>query len=301
MASAAFKRKTQNNQLGKETFVFLQKKLMTILPFHIIIFSVKYIYILIIKTKSVKTFLSVVIEAIPNFFLIQRSGLYNLDILGVEWYISEMLIVMLILYPVCLKYYDCFSRIIAPALAVFILGYLSVTTGALNNSVAWSVIFSKTFLRAFSEICAGVFTFEVCRNIKRLHFSKMDKVFLTVIEAFSYFMIVFFILYDFPKGYGATFLIFVCIAVCLSFSDVTYGNTWFNNKVVYYLGSLSLPLYLCQSSMRDFARFCSGFTEPFFVILIFLATTFAYALAVKPLERRCRKVINKKIDRLTRD
>lgn len=299
MASSAFKQQEKTQRLGKDTYNFLYKKLMAILPYHIIVFAVNYIFLLIVKTKSFKTFWAVFIEAIPNFFLIQRSGLKNLDVLGVEWYISDMLIAMLILYPLCVKYYERFTRTVAPVLAVLIIGYLTKTTGGLNGSTAWSVLFAKTLLRAVAEICAGVFVFEFCRNFKKLNFSKADKVFLTILEGFSYFMIVFFICYDFPRSYGGTFFIFVCLAVCLSFSDVTYGNKHFNNKVIYYLGSLSLPLYLCQTIMRSFAKFCARSMEPHFAIMIFFACTFAYALVVTPVAKKLMVAINKKAASLT--
>lgn len=299
MASSAFKQQEKSLCLGKDTYHFLYKKIMAILPYHIIVFAVSYVFLLIVKTKSFKSFWAVFFEAIPNFFLIQRSGLENLDVLGVEWYISEMLIAMLVLYPLCVKYYERFTRIVAPALAIFIIGYLTKTTGGLNGSTSWSVLFSKTFLRAFSEICAGIFTFEFCRNLKRLNFSKADKVFLTILECFSYFMVVFFICYDFPRSYGGTFFIFVCLAVCLSFSGVTYGNEHFNNKVIYYLGSLSLPLYLCQSFSRVFAKYCARFMEPHFAIMIFFACTFTYALVVTPIAKKLMIAINKKAASLT--
>ena len=299
MASSAFKKQQNMQRIGKETYEFLYKKIMAILPYHIIVFTVNYIYLLIVKTKSFKSFWAVFIEAIPNLFLVQRSGLKNLDVLGVEWYISDMLIAMLILYPLCVKYYERFTRTVAPVLAILILGYLTKTTGGLNGSTAWSVFFSKTLLRAVAEICAGVFTFEFCRNFKKLNFSKADKVFFTVLEAFSYFMIVFFICYDFPRSYGGTFFIFVCLAVCLSFSGVTYGNEHFNNKVIYFLGSISLPLYLCQTIMRTFARFCARSVEPHFAIIIFLVCNFAYALLVTPIAKKLMFAINAKVTSLT--
>ena len=123
--------------------------------------------------------------------------------------------------------------------------------------------------------------------------------FFTVLEAFSYFMIVFFICYDFPRSYGGTFFIFVCLAVCLSFSGVTYGNEHFNNKVIYFLGSLSLPLYLCQTIMRTFARFCARSVEPHFAIIIFLVCNFAYALLVTPIAKKLMFAINAKVTSLT--
>lgn len=218
MASTAFKKKNDDAPIGKATFSFMWKKLMAVLPYHLIVFSVSFITICIMNVDDFDSFINLFIKGIPNVFLIQRSGLVNKDILGVEWYISEMLFAMLILYPVCRKYYDRFTKTIAPVLALLILGCLIKTTGSLGDSKDWSVLVSKTLLRAVAEICAGAFTFEVCRNIKRLNFTKLDKTFLSCLEVFSYAIIILFIVYDFPGSFAGTIIIFVCIAVCLSFS-----------------------------------------------------------------------------------
>lgn len=301
MAATAFKKQSAPLIVGKETANFLGRKLMAVLPYHLIIFPISFIYVCVTNFDGVIDIVRVFVETLPNFLYIQRSGLKIKDVLGVEWYISEMLIAMLILYPLCRKYYERFTRTIAPVLSLMIIGYLIKTTGTLGGSTAWSVIFSKTFLRAFSEICAGVFVFEACRNFKKLNFSKMDKIFLTLLEVFSYAMILLFVVYKFPGSYSGTFFIFICLAVMLSFSDVTYGAKLFNNKVVYYLGSLSLPLYLCQSLMRSFAvgLYKEGL-DFWLTVTLFMVSTFVYAFIARFVEKYVRCALNSKISKLTR-
>ncbi len=300
MASAALKKQNDLTDISKDTFRFLSKKIFSILPFHIIVFFVSFIYCFFAKGIIYGGATAFLVDSMPNFFLVQRSGLFGVDVLGVEWYISDMLISMLLCYPLCLKNYKVFSRIIAPATAIFLVGYLIKTTGSLNGSTDWSVFFSKTFLRAVSEICAGVFTFEVCRNLKKLNFTKKDKLFLTVVEVFSYYMIILFIVLDLPKKYSGTFLIFICLAVMLSFSNITYGNKFFNNKFVFFLGKVSLPLYLCQSLTRLIC--VSAFKDylPFYaVVIIFTALTFVYSFVVLFLSNRLKNLIGKKINNLS--
>lgn len=300
MAANAYKNQSNSYSIGKSTFDFLKRKLLAVLPYHLIIFPISCIYILIVNFDGIDSLMNLVVKVIPNFLLIQRSGLTVKDVLGVEWYISEMLIAMLIIYPICKKYYDRFARTVAPVCSILIIGYLIKTTGTLGGSTAWSVLFSKTLLRAIAEICAGVFVFEVTRNIDKLNFSKKDKWFLTIFEVVSYIMIFAFIIWDFSENLSGTFFIFVCIAVCLSFSDVTYGKKVFNNKLVCYLGSLSLPLYLCQSLMRivSVALFKRGL-DFWVAVALFFVSTFVYAFVASLLEKRLRKVINAKIEKLS--
>ena len=300
MAANAYKNQSNSYSIGKSTFEFLKRKLLAVLPYHLIIFPISCIYILIVNSDGIDSLMNLVVKVIPNFLLIQRSGLTVKDVLGVEWYISEMLIAMLIIYPICKKHYDRFARTVAPVCSVLIIGYLIKTTGTLGGSTAWSVLFSKTFLRAMAEICAGVFVFEVTRNINKLNFSKKDRWFLTFLEVVSYITIFAFIIWDFNENLSGTFFIFVCIAVCLSFSDVTYGKKVFNNKLVYYLGSLSLPLYLCQSLMRVMSVALLKRGLDFWVsVALFFVSTFLYAFVTSLLEKRLRKAINAKLDKLS--
>ncbi len=300
MAATALKKQSDNAPIGKVTFNFMGKKLMAVLPYHLIVFTVSFIVVCILNKVDTSDFVHLFIKSTPNFLLIQRSGLVEKDILGVEWYISEMLFAMLVLYPICHKYYDRFTKTIAPVLSLVIIGYLIKTTDSLGGSTAWSVLVSKTLLRAIAEICAGVFAFEVCRNLKKLNFTKFDKTILSGLELFSYAMILLFIVYDFPGSYAGTIFIFVCIAVCLSFSGITFGNNLFNNKFVYYLGSLSLPLYLCQSVMRIFAKFLfREYLDFISTVFVFFVVTFAYAIVVSFVEKPLKNAITQKIAKLS--
>lgn len=305
MAATAFKRQSTQQSLGRETFEFMKRKLMSVLPYHLIVFTITFIGVCILSRVDIFEFLTRALQAIPNLLFVQRSGLANKDILGVEWYISDMLIAMYILYPICLKYYDKFTRIIAPVTSLLIIGYLIKTTGSLNGSTAWSVIVAKTFLRAVSEICAGVFTFEVCRNINKLNFTKKDKVLLTIFEVVSYLIVLGFIVLDVDNKYAGTIFIFACTAICLSFSDVTYGKKLFNNKVVYFLGSLSLPLYLCHSLTRRVINSAYKNIEAFndlgvvVAIVVFFVISFAFVFVAMPLEKVLRKAINNKLEQLS--
>ncbi len=302
MAASAFKSQNQSSEKNDDTFSFMKKKILAILPYHLIVFTVSFVYLAFSKRVNFYGFIQLFIEAIPNFLLIQRSGLANKDVLGLEWYISDMLIAMFILYPFCKKYYERFSKTVAPVLSLLVVGYLIKTTGSLNGTLDWSVFVSKTLLRAIAEICAGVFVFEVCRSLKSLNLSKKDKICLTFLEVFAYLVVLGYVIGNFPANYAGTVLIFVCIAVCLSFSDITYGKKLFNNKVVYYLGALSLPLYLCHSIVRVFGRFLFREYLDFGpTVIIFLLVSGAYAVTTSYLGKRLGRKINEKIVKLSRN
>ena len=41
-------------------------------------------------------------------------------------------------------------------------------------------------------------------------------------------------------------LFYIALGVTCSVSGLSYGSRLFNNKLFFYLGKLSLPIYLCQ-------------------------------------------------------
>ncbi len=300
MASTAFKNQENGLQLASDTISFMKRKLMAVLSYHLIVFSVTFIGVTIFNSFTVTEVVQRFIDSLPNLLLIQRSGLYNVDVLGVEWYISDMLMAMFILYPLCRKYYHNFTKIIAPVISLLIVGYLIKETGKLSGSTAWSVLVSKTLLRAIAEICAGSVLFEIARSLKKLKFSKTDKVLLTVLEIVSYLAVIGYIIVPSSRKYDGTFLIFLCVGVCLSFAQVTYGNRLFNNKFCVFLGKMTLPIYLCQSLVR---RLTTGYIYENYGFVVSLVVsiigTFAFAFIAMFIEKYLRRFIDNKIKKIS--
>lgn len=298
MAAAAFKNKDNGVGFGRDAFNFMQKKLMGILPFHLIAYTVTFVGFFFLYEYSLKEAAVKLFESLPNFFLISRSGLPVTDILGVEWYLSDMLIAMVFLYPLCRRYYDVFSKVIAPVAAIMILGYIMKTTGTLSGTSAWSVLFSKTLLRAVAELCAGVFVFELCRNVKKLNFTRFDKMLLTVVEFGCYIAVLCFTTIRFPGKFGAHFLILLCLGVCISFSDLSYGKKLFNTRFFGFLGSLSLPLYLCHIIAVRFVSTALTDVSDFSKFLVFIGISFGLTFVLMPVEKVLHKLIDKKLHKL---
>ncbi len=298
MAASAFKAYDSKLPIGKETFLFLSKKLMAILPIHLIAFIPIFIFSFYHYYENFEQATKFVLGSIPNFLLILRSGLLSQDVLNLEWYIGQMLLAMFILYPLCKKYYEVFTRIIAPIASLMIIGYLIQTFGSLGGNKVWSVLVSKTFLRAIAEICAGAFAFELCRNIKKLNFSTRQRVCLTVFEALLYLSVFYYTASELPGAYSGTFFVLISIAVTLSFSNVTYGSRLFNNKFFYWLGGLSLPIYMCHGLTLTISNFYFTEYSPLARIFIFLGMTAAFVALSIPLEKLLRKSINKTIEKL---
>lgn len=249
-ARSCYKSRNTKLPLGKDTVQFVFHKWYAIFPYHVIAFIVTYITIVIVRQLSFSEGLVRLIDGLPNFFLIQRTGIYANNIIGVEWYVSVMILSLFILYPICKKNYDLFTRVLAPLCGVFLIGYLCEKYGYLSGASIWDGVVSKAQLRGLAEICLGAFIFEVSRFIARYSYSKILRILLTCIEYGCYAAVLLFTCSQVSVKYEAYALYALLVAVCLSFSEVTYGQRLFQNKVCMFLGKISLPVYLAQNAVR---------------------------------------------------
>lgn len=251
MTKSIYKSVKNNIQgdLGKDTVKFVWKKYTTIFPQHIVAF----IALAIINVvdlglyKDGYKFFEFVAKVIPNLLLIQKWGFDYKNINGLEWYISAMLLAMYIIYPLCKKFYNSFVHICAPLTAILIYGYIAKNYGTFRGAAVWTGDIYVCVLRAIAGICVGVIVFEVARVLSEKELTKKQRMSLTVLEILGYLLILGYMLTSTNNRCEVYAVIVLGALITLIFSDKTYGNERFNNKFFYFLGNVSLPLYLCQN------------------------------------------------------
>ena len=245
MTKKAMKTKINNNsELGVHTFNYIWKKIKHLFPYMFI----SYFIALIINISIFKYPKYVIVNTIWDILFLRMSGInYNSNMLGVAWYISAMLICMIILYPLIIKYKDNFIYIIAPINVIFIGGFIAHTYGNIADPSIWTGLVYKSLLRAFFELSLGSIAYSLSKKINSLNFTDLGKFAITCIELFGYLSIFFLVnLLDAHNKYDfiMIFILFICISI--SFSKKSLLQQFSDNKCFYYLESLSLSLYLNQ-------------------------------------------------------
>lgn len=248
MAASVFYAKDADRKLptGKSTILFMKKKFMAIFPMHCIAALGLFAATVICNGYTLKKSIEIAVNSIPGLFFVQMAGFNFKYINNIEWYLSAMLICMCIIYPMLRKWYEAFSRIIAPLSALLILGYIMHEYDCLVGVTTWVGITYKSMFRGFSELCLGIFCFEVCRFIQNSNIDTKKRVLLSVLEMVSWVGAFGIIMFTFSYESNIFALAFIAIGLTCTFTGVTYGNEFFNKKAVYYLGKLSLPIYLIQ-------------------------------------------------------
>lgn len=189
-----------------------------------------------------------------NFLLLQCAGFtkapqFNGDYLvGPVWYISALLIAVLVLYTPAKRWTKTFVQFICPLLVLTVYGYISQQYGHIdvgNELVAGIVLLAV--LRALAGICAGCMTYYFTKKIVDGEW-KVTKLYC-VISVLASLMVPLCIIYAFiGKDDNSIFMIIPFALVIIdAFAEITPIARFFNNTFVdcfNFLGKISLYVYL---------------------------------------------------------
>lgn len=241
MAQKALNQKEKKISIGQETIQYLWKKIKSFFPYVLIAFIFSFLinnyYEQYTKSEMVNTFW--------NMFLLEMSGIRGIFIIDHTWYISAMLISMLILYPLLRRHGKNFTHIIAPIIVFFIGGWIAHKTGNLRGPFEWMGLTYKGVLRAFFEIALGTILYEIAENIKKVKFTEIGEHIYTFIEIIGFSSI--FIIVNIQNAsdkYDFWMLLILAISVILAFGEKSIFYNYASNKFVFYLEKLSFPIYL---------------------------------------------------------
>ena len=257
MASSVYKKRKRSPETAGqfvpgEGLVFLKRKFMAMLPQRIPAFVLAYISFVALNRFSAYDAFIKAVCSVPSFFLIQISGYRLIMPNHVEWYISAMLVAMAVIYPLLVKYYESFTRYIAPLFSLFIIGYLMYIYSSLSGVWVWTGHFFKPLLRAVSEVALGTTAFEVSRYLSENKTSRSSRMKLTLLEAACFMGTTAYVLFTFDLDLEPYALAAIFLMVAIAFSGVSYGSDKFNNGLCCFLGKLSLPIYLSQVAAINF-------------------------------------------------
>lgn len=275
----------------KESLVFIKKKYFSFFKYHVFMFIVTVVLWIPYFDFSLKEWLIKLMKAVPNFFLLKMFGFNSSPWLMAEWYLSSMMIVMFILAPVMIKHrklYSCyFAPVLSLALICFVFGkHQTLNTFADKKDIVW-----LGNLRAFAEISAGCIVYEVS---KTGIIEKLSRKLLIATECICYLVAFTYLFRTLDRTLEPSVLIILTAGITISVSEKA-SLAFLNNKFIYFLGKLSLSIYLCHSIVR----YCSTKNEwthggYFSHMAFFLITTFLLSLACLFISDWISKIISKK-------
>lgn len=244
----------ENYDLGLETVQYTWRKVKAILPWHFTAFFIMFAATAVLGNYSVRKMCVKFLNMIPNLLFFNKVGFDFGNLNRVEWYITCMIFAIMILYPICRKYYSMFVHVIGPVGGLFLLGYITENFGTFTNTSRWNGFMFICMIRAIAEIALGMSTFEISRVLGTKVFSSGKRMVLTVLEWGGIGFIALFVMSTIDTKYEIYAVFVMMMVLALTLSGQVYGNELFDRPVCYFLGKASLPIYLSQVLPLDFVR-----------------------------------------------
>lgn len=243
--------------IGKETFNFIIKKYITFLPY--VLFA--GICTLIIQNLFDNINIFENIASIWDVFMFRMTGIKCNVVAGPAWYISVMLLSMIVLYPMIRKYNYNFIYLISSLIVLFGFGWLSHTYSNLRDPELWTGFVYKGLIRGFVELNLGCILYVFCQSFKKINFTRLGRILITIVEIGGFIFP--FLVSQFVSSTKLDFLLVavLSISILLAFSEKTLEFNLCNNKFIFWLEKFSLPLYLCNTVARDFIDYSGFFTS----------------------------------------
>lgn len=185
--------KLENEDIGKRTWREITNRVKALYPAFliafIIAFGLKYHFcggnIFDMLTSSVAE-LTLLVGAGFNFG--------NVIYIGPIWYLSDLLIVILILFPIMIKLNRYFSLVTAPLIVLLGYGYLAMTTNQLTGTLNQEGVICGGILRGCCGVALGSFIYYLTLK-EEINFTKIGITLLRLLEI-SCFVLVYIIWID---------------------------------------------------------------------------------------------------------
>ena len=234
---------------GAESIRFVLRKFTSVLPYYIFSIVSSLVLCKVFINYSLITPTMRGLDSLWEMLLLQMSGLGVPQIInGPVWYLSAMLIAMLIIYPVLRRFPDMFFNVIAPLAALLLLGHLNRVYGTLEVVAQSEEWVYPGIQRAAAEICLGCVAYSVCGKLRR--FGNAGRWLLGIAEVLCYVLTILLVNFTYKSHADFVMLLLLAVGITITFSGQSIFAGLFRSRVFGYLGRLSMALFLCHFSLN---------------------------------------------------
>ncbi|MBQ6020252.1 MAG: acyltransferase family protein [Clostridia bacterium] len=279
--------------IGRETADFLRHRVGGFLYYYLFGFGVSFL-LAILQYRSALLSFKTIRDVVLEFFLLSSLTSTTCRIIPADWYLSAMLIAMLLLYPFFRYKKGIFSAIVAPILGVGGLVYIMIRFGVIASS-GNGAFPPKGLTRAVTSICLGVAAYRISELLKKKSFDKFGAALCSGICAIS-ILVTFALFWRMPKTVQPVAVVLSAVFVAISASEKSVFSRMFPVKICRKLGEFSLAIYLGHSAVRTVLLALANritFLQPLFAngdkqwygVLIYLVCSAALAVIMMLLRK----------------
>lgn len=180
-------------------------------------------------------------EVVP----LQMAGFSAWNVTGVSWYISSLLLGVLLFYPLAKRNPRVFALEICPIIAVVAYGLLYHLTGKLCNPAEWLYdCIRKGLLRGLADMAVGCFLYECVRRTKDEVVSIARRILYTVAAAIAAGACALIMLFTTASFYDFVFVLFAFAFLYLALGQKTVFALFLNHEWTKHVGTVSTVVFL---------------------------------------------------------
>lgn len=186
-ASAARKSSDMSGSLGRDTMLFLRHKIGGLLPNYYVGWFIAFLVTQLSNRYPLRRIAVNLVKAVPELTFISELGFRFPFSNGACWYISAMLLAIMILYPLLRKTGEGFYTCWAPLIAVFFMGATFMQSDALitPHGLLFGFLY-KGMARAIMGVALGCVCYRVSVWLRSLELTRLSVWLLTAVEIGSF-------------------------------------------------------------------------------------------------------------------
>ena len=281
---------------------YVLHKAASFYPVYMIVFAVQFvIFVCMNHLKSPAEVLGRLFHFKWEALLLQNAG-FNPDpqfgvdyLLGQAWYLSAMLLALVIAYPLARYLKKYYLSVVCPLVILFVYSYIIQTLGTLNIGNEYFGVIMSAVLRGLAGTCVGSLGYAAYAHFREKGFTKKKTA--SVIEAACYvcFIALFFLKEKYTSAADSLFFILVFfLMVLFAFVGETPVSVFLNShgvKLQTYLGSLSLYLYLVHWSVMSAMQLWAPKLNHAAATVLFFGVTLVLSVLLKCFNDRRKSII----------
>ena len=234
--------KIKKEELFVEGKNFIFKKIKSFFPYILFLCIISAPLLVIYKEYQLLDFVNSFYSLLYIPIKIKQDNIF-----GIAWYIIALIEAEAILFPIILKNKQRYINYICPLIILLLGGYIFINHHYLADPWGLAMTSRWGLLRAIFDVNVGVLAYTGAAKLSKVNFTIFSRICLTIIELFGYFVTFSVIsIENFHSRFDIIMVVFYTMSIIISFSSKAYFNEILNNKIVFYLQKLSLPMYINQ-------------------------------------------------------
>lgn len=239
--------KASGNRIGRDTLQFVKHKYssfaLPLLFSALMGFAISFVAF---PSDSIKTSLLRFVALSTEIIPLQVSGIHTTAATGVAWYLSAMMLSLLILYPLARRLEDKFTRIVCPLLVIFIYACICSNFGRIDviMDLLPGTPIHVGLLRGIAGISAGCMLYDCVKATAEYKASAFGEVCFSLAEIACALIFTAIMLFMGNTAMDFFALPFVFILLYCAFGRKSLVSKRFSFEASKYLSTASLVIYL---------------------------------------------------------